>query len=562
MKRRDFLRATAALAASSAVVGAGQAEPPIRKQDSGSKDPIDVASRKQLFLDDKFIASSEMISTTVNPPTRCDAIDFPPLKGMSISGYLAVLEVDGSYRLYYHAAPDSNPARYTTCLSTSEDGINWVHPKIGLYDVDGSDNVVLPMPAEGTVFIDPNETDGYRFWWVGTPTEGGPSPSWTESQGTFNGTDKDGRLEGALYLFRSNDGIHWERNRNGVAMPYLCDSHNQIFFDSLRNEYAAYVRGWNLSGTDRSIAATLFSVPVIPARRFVARTSTPSLKQLPFHFEQSPGVQRGSHGFYGVLLPENALPVIEADGEDPPQTDVYTPCVNPYPWADSCYLGFPSIFRHYDGQVTYGRDHRGKFIYDGVIGAQLAISRDGVSFRRYRVPYLSPGLLEENGFGGILFMGVGLIRRGNFIYQYFTESPLTHNFPGKNGEAGGVGGAWRSFHVRMAKQRLDGFVSVDAGPGGGTLTTPPLHFQGNQLQLNIDCGALGEGWVELQDQNCNPIAGYAMKDSVSVDRNGITQSVWWKSGPDVSRLAGRPVRLFIKLRSAKLYAFQFVFVKS
>ena len=48
-----------------------------------------------------------------------------------------------------------------------------------------------------------------------------------------------------------------------------------------------------------------------------------------------------------------------------------------------------------------------------------------------------------------------------------------------------------------------------------------------------------------------------MADCVSVDRNGVAQEVWWKQGPDVSAFSGVPVRLRFKMRSAKLYAFQF-----
>ena len=50
----------------------------------------------------------------------------------------------------------------------------------------------------------------------------------------------------------------------------------------------------------------------------------------------------------------------------------------------------------------------------------------------------------------------------------------------------------------------------------------------------------------------------AESDTVSVDRNGTAQEVWWRGGPDVSALAGRPVRLRFVVRSSKLFAFQFV----
>jgi hypothetical protein len=72
---------------------------------------------------------------------------------------------------------------------------------------------------------------------------------------------------------------------------------------------------------------------------------------------------------------------------------------------------------------------------------------------------------------------------------------------------------------------------------------------------------MGEAWVEIQDGSGNPIPNFKMEDCVSVDRNGIAQEVWWKQGPDVSSLSGQPVRLRIKTRSSKLYAFQFVETK-
>ena len=129
---------------------------------------------------------------------------------------------------------------------------------------------------------------------------------------------------------------------------------------------------------------------------------------------------------------------------------------------------------------------------------QLAVSRDGVTFERFRTPYVGLGLIDEPQLGGMVYMGVGLVRRGNFIYQYYTEDARTHNLPRL--QHGGV-------RIWQAKQRLDGFVSADIGPAGGHLVTPPIVFAGNRLQLNIDCGATGEAWVELQDETGKPLAG-------------------------------------------------------
>jgi hypothetical protein len=68
---------------------------------------------------------------------------------------------------------------------------------------------------------------------------------------------------------------------------------------------------------------------------------------------------------------------------------------------------------------------------------------------------------------------------------------------------------------------------------------------------------MGEIWVEILDERNQPIPGYRLKDSISVDRNDVAAPVFWKEREDVSELAGRPVRLHFKLRACKLYAFQF-----
>ena len=111
--------------------------------------------------------------------------------------------------------------------------------------------------------------------------------------------------------------------------------------------------------------------------------------------------------------------------------------------------------------------------------------------------------------------------------------------------------------IRRLVQRLDGFVSADVGSQGGELLTPPIVFAGNRLRLNVDCGTLGEVWVEIRDADGKPIPDYSMEEAVSVDLNGVAQGVWWKKGPDVGPLAGKPVRLCFRMRSAKLYSFQF-----
>ncbi|MFH1924730.1 MAG: hypothetical protein ABIP48_33175 [Planctomycetota bacterium] len=196
---------------------------------------------------------------------------------------------------------------------------------------------------------------------------------------------------------------------------------------------------------------------------------------------------------------------------------------------------------------------------DGLFQVQLAVSQDGIHFERYRRPYLKAGLIRDRrGVEGeldcgLVNMGVGMVRRGDELYQYYVGCRRTHIDP-RAAQARGI----RGESVFRAVQRLDGFVSADAGPEGGEIITPPILFTGSRLVLNADCSGLGEIWVELQDREGHPLPGRSVDDAVSVDRNGTAQEVWWKSGPDVAAAAGKPVRLRIRMRSAKLYAFQFL----
>ncbi|MFN2351027.1 MAG: hypothetical protein ABR497_03680 [Kiritimatiellia bacterium] len=54
-----------------------------------------------------------------------------------------------------------------------------------------------------------------------------------------------------------------------------------------------------------------------------------------------------------------------------------------------------------------------------------------------------------------------------------------------------------------------------------------------------------------------PIEGFTLDDSQELFGNEIAHSVTWKNGGDVSALAGRPVRLRVRLRDADFYSIRF-----
>jgi len=149
-----------------------------------------------------------------------------------------------------------------------------------------------------------------------------------------------------------------------------------------------------------------------------------------------------------------------------------------------------------------------------------------------------------------IYIGYGMVRRGDEIWQYFMGSEEYHSpwVKQPNCET-----------IFRAVQRFDGFVSADTPYQGGSLTTRPLAFRGNRLILNIDTGATGFAQVGVLDEHGVPIPGFELDSCVYVNGNHIeTEVEWLDRGADVGELAGRTVKLVFRSRGTKLYSMQFV----
>ena len=184
---------------------------------------------------------------------------------------------------------------------------------------------------------------------------------------------------------------------------------------------------------------------------------------------------------------------------------------------------------------------------DGLTEIQLAVSRDGISWQRPdRTPYVR---LDMAGPGSQqVYSGLGIVRRGDVIYQYHVAYDQSHGV--RRGNApGGV--------IRWTEQRLDGFVSANFAPAGGELTTRPFTFEGSRLELNVDASASGEARVEVQDIEGRPVEGRALSDCDRVLGNHLRCRMSWNGATGIGVAPGTPIRLRLVMRAAKLYALQF-----
>jgi hypothetical protein len=114
--------------------------------------------------------------------------------------------------------------------------------------------------------------------------------------------------------------------------------------------------------------------------------------------------------------------------------------------------------------------------------------------------------------------------------------------------------ATRVPRLRRSVIRVHGFVSVNAPYDGGQMLTKPFIFKGARLLINYSTSAVGSIKVEVQDQDGAAIGGFALAEANEIYGDEIERAVSWRQGTDVSRLAGKPVRLRFVMKDADLYS--------
>jgi len=102
--------------------------------------------------------------------------------------------------------------------------------------------------------------------------------------------------------------------------------------------------------------------------------------------------------------------------------------------------------------------------------------------------------------------------------------------------------------------RLDGFASYRADFDIKTLETKPFIFDGGELSVNFATSPIGFCYIDILDETGKPIDGY---HSCELFGNTTDRTVFFGDSEDVSKLAGRPVKLRFTMRDADIYSFIF-----
>ncbi|MFC1718983.1 hypothetical protein ACFL6S_35355 [Candidatus Poribacteria bacterium] len=460
--------------------------------------------QRMLFLDPEAIESMSNIQLVVNQPQDYQIVLHPDRawESMFIAFYLTVIEDGGRLRMWYTCRDKKGQGG--VAYSESIDGVRWEKPDLGIVEYNGSkhNNLVGIPYLEGTVFIDPHAPPEAKYKYL-------------------TSVHREG-----IFLYFSSDGFHWKR-RSEPFLPFVADSQNVIFWEPGLNEYVLYLRGWTIH----------------PRRRTVVRMTTPDLTSPAInHSGGNPGYS--SSDSTRPHITTEAPVVFACDQDDPEITDVYTMAALPYPVEPGYYLAFPSLYHNFPGPPE------GRFHNDGRNEVHCLGSTNGVNWHRYdRKPYLRPGL-DGTATCNMVFIGHGMIQRGDQLWQYGTGYRTTHgDIEGRRKNADGV--------VFRVSQRLDGFVSVDTDYRVGKLTTSPVSCMGNCLILNLDTGALGNARVEILDAEDCPVPGFLASECDPVQVNSTSVQVTWNGKPDLNVLQGKTIKLCFLMQSCKLYSARF-----
>ena len=190
----------------------------------GAAAPVTDLRRSQLFLDDTWIEESSRLQRVWS---TAEIVPEPVLRpeasweGIQITLFGSVFRLGSQWRMYYLTYNRPEPVLF--CMATSNDGLQWERPNLGLVEYRGSKaNNILWAPARGesndgpTICHDPEDArTPFKMLYYG-----------------FGGK----RVRGEYVAF-SKDGIVWEHR----AEPVLTNTGDRTNVMPLRDRNGRYV---------------------------------------------------------------------------------------------------------------------------------------------------------------------------------------------------------------------------------------------------------------------------------------------------------------------------------
>ena len=470
------------------------------------------AGQRQLFLDDLDLAGMQNLRRQMHQPNKKGAVIWPDLiQGGWISvrtgpawdpaaGLFKIWDLTGSEGLMQFAG-----------YHESRDGVHWTQPEIGgeySRDYNGSraNNHVSFALADGrtlgpnSVVYDPAETDPARRF-----------------KGMSYHIDHN-----HMVIAASPDGIRWQRLDVPPIPSY--DEFN-LSLDPGLHQFIATVKVRGPYGRSHALSTSYdFEHWTDPELIFHADDLDQELART--NIEQR---------LANPLL-QQPLSVEPAEFA----ADIYNFAVSRY---ESRYIGFPAVFYH-TGRDPSGRNH------DGFHLIEFTSSTDMRHWQRQgnRQPFIGPSPLGAGAADLMQLLPPSFpVLRGDQLWFYYTGIKHRTTPAWADRDQGGV---------CLATLRRDGFISLDAGEDGGTVTTRSLRLAGNSLYINGHTIASGgEIACELLDASGNAIPGFTRQECASFTGDTVRYQVTWSGATTLPPPSGDSLALRFHLRQASLYSY-------
>ncbi len=449
---------------------------------------MNIGNRKQLLVDNYVVEDTWNLKRVVTRPVKHHKnpvlLADQPWEDYSRPGHrsnnkslhaTAVLydQDEGLFKLWYNSShfvhwnsPEDNTFTYWIGYATSQDGLVWEKPNVGLFDFNGSkeNNVVLTgewWATGGTVLKENHETDpSRRYKLLYTDIFGVQSPERLVEDA------KAHKLRPGICIAYSPDGVHWTPHGTNPVIEGESDTMNTMFWDEQLERYVLFMRP-----------------PVYAGRwkRRVARAESPDLIRWSF--------------------PET---VVTPDELDP--VEMYGMPVFPY---EGIYFGLLQMY-YSDTSMT--------------IDTQLTFSRDGILWDRLptRETFMERGI--EHGQArefdrGMLFP-LPPVTVGDELWFYYTGHNVLHNEKSGSNESS----------VGLAILKRDRFIArTPVRPNDGVLVTKSFPCEGDELSINASASN-GQIQVEVLTEAGEVVEGFGRDECQPFKSDSFSHSVQWKRG--------------------------------
>ncbi len=444
-----------------------------------------------LAIDDAIFSSTESLKLEMcraqrypgNPVLRMGGRGAPDEQGASAYG--TVLYMDGRFRMWYTGYRNFSERRpgyerlpveetHFICYAESDDGVHWVKPDLGLYDMGGHrPNNVVGYGQFACVLHDPEDPAPERRFKMAAGV-------WPDEGGFFLGPR----------LGTSPDGLHWTYSEKGrrfnprsnsmevgtlykVGDTYHFGGQALGFKDPEGNPLGRALGVWRSKDFEHWIdpEEPSFYIPNRPGGK-----------------EQTPQVHHGAAvwnrgnvllGVYGYFYPPRAKKV---------------------PWDETPDPGYWWLFSD--------------------LG--LVISHDGFHFCEPVPGHILLPLGEEGAWdGGSVWQNNGFVDVGDETWFWYGGEP----YP--------LSTFYMDHQTGLAMLRRDGFGyrALDRGYLTGSFTTVPIRgIKQPNLRLFVNVEGLSPTTtlrLELQDAEQVPIPGYTAKECTSPQASGVKVPVRW-----------------------------------